>query len=420
MAARFIFRFLFIPALAFFLPLSAYALDPDALKRSIEEKARALQEVNEQIQETHQGLVSIGEKGKTLTREISAYEYRIRQLTLGIRASQIKIEKYGIEIEGFENDISVKEGEVMKMREGIVGLLRELQSRDRENILLTFLKNKSLAEGLFEQESTVRLSEGLGDEVEKLEAIKSELTLALTGVQTKKVAVEIEERTLKARKAVSEEERQSRTSLLNQTKNQERLYQDQLKELEKQQAAIAEEIEAIERELRAKIDPNLLPIPRPGVLGWPAVSTVMSQGYGATRFALRNYRGKHHNGVDIAGPIGTEIYAAEEGVVMAIGNQDRFCPRAAYGKFIVVRHGNGLTTLYGHLSSQSVAAGQTVKRGELIGLMGRSGWATGSHLHFTVWSSITNLMKPTSSCGLMPVGGDLDPLQYLERPGAAS
>ena len=187
--------------------------------------------------------------------------------------------------------------------------------------------------------------------------------------------------------------------------------------MEKQQAEIAEEIEAIEKELRAKIDPNLLPLPRPGVLVWPTGTPVrLSQGYGQTNFALYNYKGKHHNGIDIAGPLGTEIYAAEDGEVLAVGDQDRFCRRAAYGKYVVIKHANSLTTLYAHMSGQVVSVGQKVSREQLIGYMGKTGWATGPHLHFTVWSSLTYLVKPSRVCGPMPVGGDINPLQYLEKP----
>ena len=71
----------------------AYGLvDPNTLKRSIDEKSKELQAVNEQIQATHRNLVEIEEKGKTLKREIQAFDYRISQTNLGIKASQIKIE----------------------------------------------------------------------------------------------------------------------------------------------------------------------------------------------------------------------------------------------------------------------------------------------------------------------------------------
>ena len=399
--------------------LPAAAFSPDELKKSIDEKAKALQEVNQQIQETQKNLEEAGKKGKSLTKEVKSYDYLISQVNLGIKASQIKIEKYRLEIQGLEGDIEKKEGEVSRMRQGITDLLQELQIKDRESMLITFLKNKSLSEGLFESQSVGRLSEGLTEEMQGLERLKNELSGTLDAVQGKKVSVEGEQRTLKSKKVISEEERIARAVLLSETKNQEKIYQQKLTELEKQQAAIAEEIEGIERELRSKIDPSLLPLMQPGILAWPASSPYMSQGYGATSFALRNYRGQYHNGVDIAGPIGTEIFAAEDGAVTSIGNQDKFCPRGAYGKFIVIRHENGLTTLYAHLSAQSVTPGQKVKRGEVIGYMGRSGWATGPHVHFTVWSTLTHLMKPSKTCGPMPVGGDLDPTKYLGAPTAS-
>ncbi len=394
----------------------AYGLvDPNTLKRSIDEKSKELQAVNEQIQATHRNLVEIEEKGKTLKREIQAFDYRISQTNLGIKASQIKIERYRLEIESLENGIVEKTLKAREVRSGVAEMLRELQTKDRDSLFMAFLRNQSLADSLQETESVTRLSSELTDQVQELEAVKAELTGSLESVHDKKAAVEGEQQTLKSRRVASEEERGQRQTFLVTTKNQEKLYQEQLKELQQMQDAIAAEIEAIEHELRSRIDPNLLPIPRPGVLAWPTSSGIMSQGYGQTKFAALSYKGKWHNGIDIAAPIGAPIFAAESGEVVAVGNQDKFCPRGAYGKFIVVRHDNGFTTLYGHLSGQIVTQGAAVARGQTIGYMGRTGWATGSHLHFTLWSSTTHAMKASRSCGLMPVGGDLDPLQYLER-----
>jgi len=212
---------------------------------------------------------------------------------------------------------------------------------------------------------------------------------------------------------------------LSQTKNQEIIYEKQLEELTKLQDEISLEIEKIETEMRKNIDPNLLPLPRPGVLLWPVPEGRLTQGYGATAFAAKNYKSKYHNGLDVGRFLGAEVVAAEKGTVINIGDQDKFCRKAAYGKFIVIKHENGLTTLYGHLSRQIVSIGDKVERGQTIGYMGKTGWATGPHLHFTVFSSQT--LTPARAgfpegtqasrvCGPMPVGGDINPTLYVSKP----
>ncbi|MCD4705876.1 M23 family metallopeptidase [bacterium] len=75
---------------------------------------------------------------------------------------------------------------------------------------------------------------------------------------------------------------------------------------------------------------------------------------------------------------GTAIYAAEDGVVQSSGWA------TGYGKRIIINHGNGMTTLYGHFDKLYVRAGQAVNRGDVIGAMGSTGWSTGPHLHFEV------------------------------------
>ncbi len=86
-----------------------------------------------------------------------------------------------------------------------------------------------------------------------------------------------------------------------------------------------------------------------------------------------------HQGLDIAGNIGTPIFAPADGVVKEVGIHQN------YGRTVVLRHaGCGMETLYGHLSDYAVHVGQHVKRGELIAYMGNSGKSTGPHLHYEV------------------------------------
>ena len=95
-------------------------------------------------------------------------------------------------------------------------------------------------------------------------------------------------------------------------------------------------------------------------------------------FGYRPRRRRVHNGLDIKVYEGDTICAAFDGKVRVVKNQGR----RGYGKYIVIRHDNGLETVYGHLSKQIVDINQLVKAGEPIGLGGNTGRSTGSHLHF--------------------------------------
>jgi murein DD-endopeptidase MepM/ murein hydrolase activator NlpD len=94
---------------------------------------------------------------------------------------------------------------------------------------------------------------------------------------------------------------------------------------------------------------------------------------------LTQYYNLRHTGVDIGDPIGTPIYAAEDGVVVTAGWN-----RGGYGYYIIIDHGGGLQTLYGHTSKMYVKAGDHVVRGQQIADMGSTGRSTGPHLHFEV------------------------------------
>ncbi|GLS01460.1 hypothetical protein GCM10007859_14750 [Brevundimonas denitrificans] len=99
-------------------------------------------------------------------------------------------------------------------------------------------------------------------------------------------------------------------------------------------------------------------------------------------FGLRRLPGeaaRNHAGVDIAAPQGTGVYVSAEGSVLRTGYEP-----AGYGRFVEIRHPNGMTTLYGHLSRLDVASGDVVEAGARIGLVGSTGRSTGPHLHFEV------------------------------------
>ncbi|ASA26067.1 M23 family metallopeptidase [Paenibacillus donghaensis] len=110
---------------------------------------------------------------------------------------------------------------------------------------------------------------------------------------------------------------------------------------------------------------------------WPTKSKVMTSSFG---YRTDPFKGSSafHSGIDIAGSIGDPVYAAMEGEVTAVDQQ------GARGKYIILKHPNGLETWYMHLSGMLVSPGDTVQKGEKIGLLGSTGRSTGPHLHFQV------------------------------------
>jgi murein DD-endopeptidase MepM/ murein hydrolase activator NlpD len=99
-------------------------------------------------------------------------------------------------------------------------------------------------------------------------------------------------------------------------------------------------------------------------------------------YGMRNHpvlgRRRKHNGIDLAAPTGTPVYATADGIV---GRADWF---SSYGLYISIDHGAELETRYAHLSRLAVAAGERVRKGDLIGYVGSTGRSTGPHLHYEV------------------------------------
>jgi murein DD-endopeptidase MepM/ murein hydrolase activator NlpD len=111
---------------------------------------------------------------------------------------------------------------------------------------------------------------------------------------------------------------------------------------------------------------------------WPVIGGEVTDSYGVRGNPFGGGSSEFHSGQDIAAPRGTPVLAAADGVVTQAGTQN------GYGQIVVIDHGNGMTTRYGHLSKIEATLGQEIKRGELLGQVGSTGRSTGPHLHYEV------------------------------------
>lgn len=126
-------------------------------------------------------------------------------------------------------------------------------------------------------------------------------------------------------------------------------------------------------------------------------------------------------------PVGTPVYAVDDGIIKGIGDTDQNCKGVSFGKWVFIEHYNGLSTTYGHLSAISAKPGQEVKKGDLIALSGNTGHSTGPHLHLTVYASqgakVEAVPTKTAYCKgvylvmpIAPTNAYLDPMSYLPKP----
>ena len=417
-----VFVFLLVFGAAFPKAFGQVAASREDLQSKIQQKTQELQNINAQLQETQKNLSQTQDQRQTLQKQLNIYKNTINQLSLNIKEDSVSIEKLSFEIDSLNYDLKDIQSSTEDKEAAVGKLLLSIQKNDNENsnLLEIFLKSKTLADGILETQSLFNLHNQMKIEIDSLRALSAQYQNTLKEKNIKVSGVQVHQTNLSSRKTIITNQKEEQQIILTQTKSQEAVYQKQLSDLKKLQDQIDAEIEMMGMQLREDIDPSLLPATDTSVFLNPVPKGILSQGYARTDFALKTYKSQWHNGIDIAAPVGTEVYAPADGTVINVGNQDRFCPRAAYGKFMVIKHNNGLTTLYGHLSLYIVSIGQKVTRGQLIGYVGKTGWATGPHVHFTVFASQTLTparagypegTKP-STCGPMPVGGDINPLLY--------
>jgi murein DD-endopeptidase MepM/ murein hydrolase activator NlpD len=386
----------------------AWANVEDDLRQQIDDKQRLIQQFEKQIQEYEASIKSSAGQEKTLKNKITSLNTKIKSLLLQIDLTRAEIDKTNLEINKLNFQISQKTNDLAISREYLSGIILAIFQNEQESNILKFFKHPQVTTAIKDLFSVQKLQKAVFNRMQEIESIKKSLENNQNELSQKKDDLNKQRSVLEYQNQNLNDTKKSQSQLLAQTQNQEKKYQTLLQETKKQQEQIQQDIYNLENKLRQLISPESVPEARSGVLAWPLYGYRISQTYGPTSITgFINDVYKFHNGIDIAAPEGTPVKAADDGVVVGIGSSDY-----AYGKWVAIKHYNGLTTLYGHFSYIEVNTGQMIKRGDIIGRVGETGFATGPHLHFTVYA--TNTFSIGSKWfGLLPMGGSLNPMDYL-------
>lgn len=404
----------------------AWADTKDELQQQIDEQSKQIDALNREIAGYQQQLVTLGGKKQTLQNTLSTLDISRKQLLAKIALTKKSIAATETEIANLSHGIAAKEDLISKDRAGLAETIRSLHAGDTASLVESILNGGSISTLWVDADATQALQGAVKADIAELASIRQALADNRATSEKKRSQLLQEKAQLAAQQTSLALTIQSQKNLLSQTKSQESNYQALIKQKKAQEASFESALTDLQSKLQYVVDSSKITPAGKGVLAWPVTNVRVTQYFGNTAFAASGaYNGKGHNGIDLAAAIGTPLHAALSGTVVGTGNTDSVRGCYSFGKWVMIKHGNGLSTMYAHLSQINVSAGDTVSTGQLIGYSGETGYATGPHLHFGVYvSSATQIMKlgdatkKTTACSgatmpVAPLSAYLNPMSYL-------
>ena len=387
-----------------------------AEEKVLKEKQNRLDEIRDKIK-AYNNIIDLKQRqGSALQTQIESLEARANKLELEVGQNQDRINQLKNDIGSLQARIDEKERIILSQRRLLIEMLRDASGVTETGLVRLVLELPSEAGfSLKNEEWTTQTNGRLSALLAEIRAAKQNIENEQALVLHKKSEADTLQEQLDKQTEYLESTKGSKASMLSKTQTEVKKYNSIVDQLEEERDAIENEIESLESTKIGELNLKDMPAFKKGLLEYPVSKIVFSQAYGKTAFAKKSkFYGKSgfHNGLDFAMPVGTKVLAAADGKVIAMGNNGRY----AYGRWMAVDHGNGIVTMYGHLSSISKSKGSSVKKGDTIAKSGNTGNSTGPHLHFTVFSAKSFEIVPSKSVASVrdiPVGATVNPKNYL-------
>ena len=386
-----IYKSILITALFFFsvvFGVSAQSSTIDDLRSKIDDRANKIEALEEEISVYEQELEVVGQEKNTLQNAIRSLDLSQNKISTEKNITENRISATTFQISKLALEVNDKERRINLHNDSIAQSIRSINEIDNTTFVEVMLSSSDLSEFWEQVEELQRFQGSLQASVAELKNLKDELIVAKTDQESRRREL------INFGEELSDQERAitvtktEKNSLLNQTKNKESNYLSLLEEKKAARVEFEQELLDFESQLQIAIDPNSIPSARKGILSSPVENPRLTQRFGNTAFAQSGaYNGKGHNGIDFGMPIGTRVKATLNGTVTATGNTDAIPGCYSYGKWVLLKHNNGLSTLYAHLSDISVQKGSTLVTGQTIGFSGNTGYSTGPHLHLSLFAT---------------------------------
>ena len=414
-------------ALMLFLcaPAAVLAQTATELQTQINSHNTQISQLDKEIAEYQKQLNATSAKKKTLQNALDQLNLSIKKVTAQISQTENRIDATKLEIQKLSGNIATAQDSIDTNSAGLAESIRALAATEDQPLVAHILSD-GYVDVWDDIASSQTVQAAVRDQIKNLASAKQEFTDAKVATEEKQTQLIKEQQTLKTQQGSLTAQKAAQNDLLSKTRSQEATYQKIISQKKAQQAQFEQALTTLKAQYQQAINPSQITPAGKGVLRWPVDNVRITQYFGNTPFASSGaYGGKGHNGIDLAATIGTPIRAAQTGTVVATGNTDATPGCYSFGRWIFIKHANGLGTMYAHLSQIGVSSGEQVATGQLIGYSGETGYATGPHLHFGVYvasattivplGTATQRVSPCSNATMpvVPISGYLNPMNYL-------
>jgi murein DD-endopeptidase MepM/ murein hydrolase activator NlpD len=380
------------------------SLSSPAYSSELSKNKNQLQSVSSQLKKTRQKINQAKKQEKNLAGQINVIDRRIESV-------QVEYNKLDDQLDQVSTQRSKAEGQLEGLQKDLYGTQKQLEEAEIKLSKQKIALNQRL-EGIYKRGETgyiefilssdnftdllnrMRFMEiimnqdiNIIDQVEstknEIEDTKLELEQERKSINDKRTHLVMTEQTVKdltkkkmAQKEVLSEEISNKQNVLQQIQEDRAAYELAEDQLLQQSKSLTSRIRDLEKKLRKKNPSKTRNYSTSSGFEWPTDGEVTSS------FGMRMHpilkKTKMHTGVDIGAPYGQSVHAACDGVVIQAGTI------SGYGQTVIISHGNGVSTLYAHLSVIKVSEGEEVSKGDTIANVGSTGLSTGPHLHFEV------------------------------------
>jgi len=358
----------------------------EELKEELDSKRDLLKDAEAKISRFKEEIQLKKQEARTLEDQIDIINDNVSQIELNLVRTAAEIATTDIEIKTIIKDIEEREQEIDHQKDLLGEYLRSLYELNQQSSVTIFLKYTTFSEAVNETATLQELQDRSRDTLISIKQLKEELEQKRSSLEDFRETLEKLRVRQEQQQATLVASRESKAHILNLTREQEAEYNSLLASSRDAHKAADAEIKRLDAAIREELKSRGADkLPSIGVLDWPVEAIFgISCGFHCAGYPYEYLIGPH-SGIDIPTYVGTPIRAPADGYVGRVRNANG--PGYSY---ILLLHGDNVSTVYGHVSGFAVAEGELVTRGTVIGYTGGApgttgaGLSSGPHLHLEV------------------------------------